>query len=100
MNKVQLKIVGLEVINQVILDIEEHINWLSKSYTKLDTMVPKKEWDSEYRTYKTVMDEDGNEVMENEWGYVDKKEDDYSEEDLVKLETYRDIISYIEEKFI
>ena len=100
MNKVESKIVKLEVVKQVILDIENHIKWLSKSYTKLDTMVPKKEWDSEYRTYKTVMDEDGNEVMENEWGYVDKKEDDYSEEDLVELETYRDIISYIEEKFI
>lgn len=100
MNKVESKIVGLEAVKQVISDIEDHIKWLSKSYTTLDTMVPKKAWDSESRTYKTVMDEDGNEVMENEWGYVDKKEDDYSEEDLVKLETYRDILSCIEEKFL
>ena len=86
----------LEALEAVFSHIDYQTKDLKREYRKLDKQVQSTQYNRETKSYDPVFDEDGNPVMENEWGYVDLKEDEISDENKEKLAAYKEIEKTLE----
>jgi len=82
MTTVEQTIIKLQVIQQHIEDIENEIHAIEYDYCKTG----EKRQAYDYKKRGPKVDENGNPVIEDVWDFVQRTDDELSEEDKIKLE--------------
>ena len=86
----------LEALESVFSHIDYQTQDLKREYRKLDTQSQATRYNKETQRRELVFDDDGNPVMENDWGYVDFEEDKIPDENKEKLAAYKEIEKALE----
>ena len=79
----------LEVLERMFEVLDEIERDANTTWGLTGNLVPKRKWNSEKKKSEDVLDDDGNVVMEEEYGTVPKKKDEYDDRDKAKLEAVK-----------
>lgn len=87
----------LTVLEDLFKTLDQKEDDLNKTYGFTGNMVPRQKWNDETREMEDVIDEEtGEVVMREEWDYIPKKKDEYTENDKAELEAIKNIKSHLE----
>lgn len=86
-------------VQKVTLDVIEYltrqIDAYSTVYKPTGNQVPKRKYNYELKSYEPVLDENGNQVYEDEWGDMPRKDEEYTEDEKRSIKA----INTVMEKF-
>jgi len=87
----------LDVLEKLFITLDEIEDNTKKTYGFTGNMIPKKKWNDETNEYEEVIDEEtGETVMKEEWDYIPKKKEEYTPDDLAKLDAVKNIKAALE----
>ena len=87
----------LEVLEDLFRVLDEKENDTNRTWGYTGKMIPKQKWNDETRKYEDVIDEETGEViMREEYDYMPKKKDEYTDEDKAMLKAIENIKSTLE----
>ena len=86
-------------VQKVTLDVIEYltrqIDAYSTIYKQTGNQVPKRKYNYENKCYEFVLDEDGNQILEDEWGDMPRTDEEFSDDEKRSIKA----INIVMEKF-